>query len=182
MVPEEIFSKFVSHQMMVKDVNYIEYVANRSTPSIESQVIAFKATNEKEVLPSKVAQVEVVGFNDEKMLLVIKRFKSALKGHKDYNKNKSKGSVPASSAASLVILLQTVMMMMMTRKRTRRGRMWRKISFTRIRRVRLTTIRSGTRMVPPLTLTTRDSPPSSSTNHPSSPTSITNLGDLYMKS
>jgi hypothetical protein len=107
--------------MMVWDGKYIDNVANRSTPSIKPQVVAFKATNEKE------AQVEVVGFNDEKMLLVIKCFKSALKGCKDYNKNKSKGSVPASSAASLVILLQTISMMM-TRKRTRRERMWRKRS------------------------------------------------------
>jgi hypothetical protein len=36
--------------------------------------------------------VEVVGLNEEEMVLVIKRFKTALKGCKDYpNKNKSRG-------------------------------------------------------------------------------------------
>jgi hypothetical protein len=46
----------------------------------------------KEALPNKVAQVEAAGLNEEKMALVIKRFKTALKGRKDYpNKNKSRG-------------------------------------------------------------------------------------------
>jgi hypothetical protein len=39
-----------------------------------------------------VAQVEVAGLNEEEMTLVIKRFKTALKGSKEYpNKNKSRG-------------------------------------------------------------------------------------------
>jgi hypothetical protein len=39
-----------------------------------------------------VAQVEAARLNEEKMVLVIKCFKTALKGHKEYpNKNKSKG-------------------------------------------------------------------------------------------
>ena len=36
----------------------------------------------KEALPSKVAQVEAAGLNDEEMALIIKRFKTALKGRK----------------------------------------------------------------------------------------------------
>jgi hypothetical protein len=56
------------------------------------QVVAFKVTNNKEMLPNKVAQIEAVNLNDEEMALVIKRFKTALKGCMDYsNKNKSKG-------------------------------------------------------------------------------------------
>jgi hypothetical protein len=36
--------------------------------------------------------VEAIGLNEEEMVLVIKRFKTALKGRKDYpNKNKSRG-------------------------------------------------------------------------------------------
>ena len=36
--------------------------------------------------------MEVVGLNEDEMALVIKRFKIAFKGHKEYpNKNKSKG-------------------------------------------------------------------------------------------
>jgi hypothetical protein len=39
-----------------------------------------------------VAQVQAVGLNDEEMALIIKRFKTALKGHKGQpNKNKTKG-------------------------------------------------------------------------------------------
>jgi hypothetical protein len=46
----------------------------------------------KEVLPNKVAQVEVDGLNEEEMLMATKRFKTALKIRKEYpNKNKSKG-------------------------------------------------------------------------------------------
>jgi hypothetical protein len=90
MMPKEVLGKFVSHQMMIKDAKYIEDVANRSTTSTKPQVVAFKATNEKEVIPSKVAQVEVVSLNDDEMALVIKHFNNALNGRKDYYKNKSK--------------------------------------------------------------------------------------------
>jgi hypothetical protein len=39
-----------------------------------------------------VAQVEVTDHNEDEMALVIKCFKTSLKGHKDYpNKNKSRG-------------------------------------------------------------------------------------------
>jgi hypothetical protein len=52
-----------------------------------------KATNNKEALPSKVAQVEAVGLNEDEMALIIKRFKTALKGRKEYpNKNRSRGN------------------------------------------------------------------------------------------
>jgi hypothetical protein len=65
---------------------------NGLLPLHESQPVALKATSSKEALPSKVAQVEVVGLNEDEMALIIKRFKTALKGHKEYpNKNKSRG-------------------------------------------------------------------------------------------
>jgi hypothetical protein len=78
--------------MMVKDTKYIDDVANESVPSTKPQVVACKATKDKEAVPSKVAQVEVASLNDEEIALVIKQFRITLKGHKDYNnKNKSKG-------------------------------------------------------------------------------------------
>jgi hypothetical protein len=44
------------------------------------------------VLPSKVAQVEAARLNEDEMALIIKRFKTTLKGRKEYpNKNKSRG-------------------------------------------------------------------------------------------
>jgi hypothetical protein len=55
-------------------------------------MIALKATRSKEALPSKVAQVEAAGLNEEEMALIIKRFKTTLKGRKEHsNKNKTKG-------------------------------------------------------------------------------------------
>jgi hypothetical protein len=92
MTPEEILGKFVSRHMMVKEARFVDDIANGSLPLYESQPVALKATNSKEALPNKVAQVEATGLNEEEMTLVIKRFKTALKGHKEYpNKSKSRG-------------------------------------------------------------------------------------------
>jgi hypothetical protein len=54
--------------------------------------VVLKATSSRETLPSKVAQVEAAGLNEDEMALIIKRFKTALKGRKEYsNKNKTSG-------------------------------------------------------------------------------------------
>jgi hypothetical protein len=63
MNPEEVLGKFVSHQMMVKNTKYIDDIANGSIPASERQAIAFKATNNKEALPSKVEQVKATDLN-----------------------------------------------------------------------------------------------------------------------
>ena len=77
--------------MMVKEVRYVDDIANALLPLYELQSVALKATSSKEALPNMVAQVEAAGLNEEEMALVIKRFKTALKGHKEYpNKNKSR--------------------------------------------------------------------------------------------
>jgi hypothetical protein len=92
MSPKEILGKFVSGHMMVKEARYANDIANEPLPHYEPQPVALNVAADKEALPNKVAQVEVVGFNEEEMELVIKRFKTTLKGHKDYpNKNKSRG-------------------------------------------------------------------------------------------
>jgi hypothetical protein len=71
---------------------YVDDIAYGPLPLYQSQLVALKAMAGTETLPNKVVQVEAVGLNEEKMLLVIKRFKTALKGRKDYpNKNKSRG-------------------------------------------------------------------------------------------
>jgi hypothetical protein len=78
--------------MMVMEARYVDDIANGPLPLYEPQPVALKATNNKEALPNKVAQVEAAGLNEEEMALVIKRFKNALKGFKEYpNKKKSKG-------------------------------------------------------------------------------------------
>jgi hypothetical protein len=92
MTLEEILRKFVSGCMMVKEARYVDDIANEPLPLYEPQPVALKATSSKEALPNKVAQVEAAGLNEEEMTLVIKRFKTSLKGRKENpNKNKSKG-------------------------------------------------------------------------------------------
>jgi hypothetical protein len=92
MTSEEILKKFVSGRMMVKETRYVDDALNGPLPLHESQPIALKATSSKEALPSKVAQVEAVGLNEDEMALIIKRFMTTLKGCKEYpNKNKSRG-------------------------------------------------------------------------------------------
>jgi hypothetical protein len=92
MTPEEILGKFVSGRIMVKEARYVDDALNGPLPIYESQPVALKATSSKEALPSKVAQVEAARLNEDEMALIIKRFKTALKGRKEYpSKNKTKG-------------------------------------------------------------------------------------------
>jgi hypothetical protein len=92
MTPEEILRKFVSGRMMVKEARYVDDALNDPPLVYEPQPVALKATSSKEALPSKVAQVEAAGLNKDEMSLIIKRFKTALKGRKEYpNKNKTRG-------------------------------------------------------------------------------------------
>jgi hypothetical protein len=94
MSPEEILGKFVSGHMMVKESRYVDDITNGPLSQYEPQPVALKATTNKKALPNKIAQVEVVGLNEEEMVLVFKPFKTALKGCKDYpNKNKSRENV-----------------------------------------------------------------------------------------
>jgi hypothetical protein len=88
----EILGKFVSGCMMVKEARYVDDALNGPLPVYETQPIALKATSSREALPSKVTQVEVAGLNEDEMALIIKRFKTALNGRKEYpNKNKTRG-------------------------------------------------------------------------------------------
>src|SRR5688500_2366753 len=90
MTPEEVLGKFVSGRMMIKEARYVDDALNG--PINEPQPFALKATRSKEMLPSKVAQIEAAGLNDEEMALIIKRFKTALKGRKGQpSKTKTKG-------------------------------------------------------------------------------------------
>jgi hypothetical protein len=92
MTPEEILGKFVSGRMMIKEVRYVDEALNGPMPIYEPQTVALKATSSREALPSKVAQVEAAGLNEDEMALIIKRFKTALKGRKEHpNKSKTKG-------------------------------------------------------------------------------------------
>jgi hypothetical protein len=92
MMPEEILGKFMSGRMMVKEARYVDDALNGPLPVYEPQPVALKATSSKEALPSKVAQVEAARLNENEMALIIKRFKTALKGRKEYpSKSKTRG-------------------------------------------------------------------------------------------
>jgi hypothetical protein len=52
----------------------VDDALNGPLPVYEPQPVALKATSNKEALPSKVAQVEAVGLNEDEMALIIKRF------------------------------------------------------------------------------------------------------------
>jgi hypothetical protein len=78
--------------MMVKEARYMDDALNGPLPVYEPQPVALKATSSRKALPSKVAQVEATGLKEEEMALIVKRFKTALKGRKEHpNKNKAKG-------------------------------------------------------------------------------------------
>jgi hypothetical protein len=95
MTPEEILEKFMSGRMMVKEARYVDDAFNGPLPVYEPQPVALKATSSRQALPSKVAQIEAAGINEDEMALIIKRFKTALKGRKEYP-NKSKTRVKRS--------------------------------------------------------------------------------------
>jgi hypothetical protein len=170
MSPEEILGKFVSGRMMIKEARYVDDALNG--PIREPQTVALKATRSKEALPSKVAQVEAAGLNEEEMALIIKRFKTTLKGRRSTpTRTRRRGSAPASNVVRLVILSLIVPIMIVTRKR--RVENGKRRRTTRRQRARHILERSGIRIAPRPTPTTKDSPPLPSTSHPSSPTNIT---------
>jgi hypothetical protein len=118
MTPEEILGKFVSGRMMVKEARYVDDALNGPMPIYESQPVALKATSSRETLPSKVAQVEAAGLNEDEMALIIKRFKTALKERKEYPTRIRQGeNAPASNVVRQVILWLNVPIMKMTRGR-----------------------------------------------------------------
>jgi hypothetical protein len=103
MMPEEILGKFMSGRMMVKEARYVDDALNGPLP------VALKATSSREALPSKVAQVEAVGLNEDEMALIIKRFKTTLKERKEKNtrstptRTKQGESAPTTNVVRLVI-------------------------------------------------------------------------------
>jgi hypothetical protein len=172
MTPEEILGKFVSGRMMVKEARYVDDALNGPLPVHEPQTIALKATSSREALPSKVTQVEAVGLNEDEMALIIKRFKTALKGRKEYQtKIEQRESAPASNVVRHVILLLNVPIMKMTREKKDMGRRRKKaIGRLKARRILAT---NGTRTARHPTLVMKDWQPRPSTNLLSSPTNAT---------
>jgi hypothetical protein len=100
--------------------------------------------------------VEAVGLNENKMTLIIKCFKTALKGHKEYpNKNKTRGKRSYFKCGKTGHFIAQYPIMIMTRdkKSTGRGRRRRTIGRPKVRR---TSGRNGTPIAPPPTLRMKD--------------------------
>jgi hypothetical protein len=169
MTPEEILRKFVSGWMMIKEARYMDEALNGPMPIYEPQTVALKATSSRETLPSKVVQVEAAGLNENEMALIIKRFKTALKGRKEHpNKNKAKGKRSCFKCCKIGHFIAQCPDNTNDQEQERRGRKRRP---TRRRRARRTLAKSGTRIVLRPTPTTKDSPPRPSTSRRSCPTS-----------
>jgi hypothetical protein len=148
MTPEEILGKFVSGRMMVKEARYVDDALNGPLPVYEPQPVALKATSSREVLPSKVAEVEASGLNEDEMALIIKRFKTALKGARSTPTRTSQGeNAPASNAVRLVTLLHNVPITIMTKHKRSMGRGKRRKTSGRPK-ARRTSGRNGTPTVP----------------------------------
>jgi hypothetical protein len=170
MTPEEILGKFVSGRMMVKEARYVDDALNGPLPIYEPQPVALKATNSKEALPSKVAQVEAVGLNEDEMVLIIKRFKTALKGRKEYpNKNKTKGKCSCFKCGKTSHFITNCPDNDSDQGQEKSGKKEKRRA-TRRQRARRTLERNGTQAAPLLTPTMKDSLPRPSTSLLSSPT------------
>jgi hypothetical protein len=106
------------------------------------------------------------------MVLVIKRFKTTLKGCKDYpNKNKSRGKRSCFKCGKSGHFIAQCLDNENDQDRDKKEKK-DKNKFYRIRRARGTSARNETRSGLHQTRTTKDLPPPPSTNHPSSPMSI----------
>jgi hypothetical protein len=171
MMLEEILGKFVSRRMMVKEARYVDDALNGPLPVYEPQLVALKATSSKEALPSRVAQVEAAGLNEDEMALIIKRFKTRSKDTKCTPTRIKQGeSAHASNAVRLVTLLLNVPIMKMTRHKKDMGRRRRRI--TGRRRARRILEKNGilTALHPAPTM--KDWLPRPSTSLHSSPTNV----------
>jgi hypothetical protein len=170
MTPEEILGKFVSGRMMVNEVRYVDDALNGPLLIYEPQPVALKATCSREALPSKVAQLEAVGLNEDEMALIIKHFKTALKGCKEYpNKNKTKGKRSCFKYGKTGHFIAQCPDMIMTRNKKSMGRKRRR-RITGRQRARHILERNGILAALHPTPTMKGWLPQPSTNLRSSPT------------
>jgi hypothetical protein len=176
-LPEEILRKFVSGRTMAKEARYVNDIANGPLPQhYEAQPVALKAMTNKEALLDKVAKNEAVGLNEDEMALMIKCFKTTLKGHKDYpNKHKSRGKCAyfkcGKSGHFIAQCTNNENDQDQDKKGKKEKKFYRKKGEARI-------ARNGIQTAHHPTPTTRDSPPPPSTSPHSSPTSATHASWL----
>jgi hypothetical protein len=82
MSPEEVISKVVSFELMIKDSKHIVNLEQGATSTPEVQPVAFKATEEeKESTPNRLP-IDTSKLDNEEMALIIKSFRQILKQRK----------------------------------------------------------------------------------------------------
>jgi hypothetical protein len=86
MSPEEVISKFVSFELMIKDSKHIVSLEQGATSTPEVQPVAFKATEEKnEESTSSSLPIDTSKLDNEEMTLIIKSFRQILKQRRGKN-------------------------------------------------------------------------------------------------
>jgi hypothetical protein len=120
-----------------------------------------------------VAQVEAAGLNEDEMALIIKRFKTALKGRKEYsNKNKTRGKRSCFKCDKTGHFIAQCPDNENDQGKKDMGRRRRRKATGR-RKARLTLAKNGIRTALHPTPTMKDWQPRPSTNLHSSPTNAT---------
>jgi hypothetical protein len=80
MFPEEVISKFVSFELMIKDSKHIVNLEQGTTSTPEVQPVAFKAMEEeKKESTSSRLPIDASKVDNEEMTLIIKSFRQILK-------------------------------------------------------------------------------------------------------
>jgi hypothetical protein len=86
MSPEEVISKFVSFELMIKDSKHTVNLEQGATSTPEVQSVAFKATEEKkEESTSSRIPIDASKLDNEEMALIIKSFRQILKQRRGKN-------------------------------------------------------------------------------------------------
>jgi hypothetical protein len=121
--PEVVIGKFLKHKMMVNYSKHADDLVQGNIFSTEPQVVAFKATNEKEEEnPSKEETIDVSGLDDEEMALIIKSFRKILRNQRDKDYKPMTRGFDSNVVRPNISLQIVHMSMMVTKKRTRKGR------------------------------------------------------------
>jgi hypothetical protein len=81
MSPEEVISKFVSFELMIKDSKHIFNLKQDTTSTPEVQPVTFKAMEEKkeESTPTSRLPIDASRLDNEEMALIIKSLRQILK-------------------------------------------------------------------------------------------------------
>jgi hypothetical protein len=179
---EEVISKFVSFELMIKYSKHIVHLEQGANSTPEVQPVAFKAMEEKkeESTPSRLP-IDASKLENEEMALIIKRFRQILKQRKgkDYKPHSKRVCYKCGKSSHFIAKCPYTRIVTWTITRKVRRRWKRKDTATRRRVARRMWGENGTLMrAPPTTPPTRTPPTSPSTKVFSSPTSATNASWL----